>query len=154
MKHLFFTVALIAGSLFSSAQKNPTNLVNLKSSPTIGKEMQAVDKLPDLLELTITNRYFSTKVNAKLDTGHSQTYINFAPRKNGYIVKGNDNGSRGKYNRIEFNSTAAVLKYFKDMGYSIESVNGYGLSSNHNTGLLKILQIASRSRGQRFILSK
>ena len=152
MKNLLILAIALVTSV-ATAQNNPTNLVNLDNTPTIGKDRIAVDMLPDVLEVTITRRPLSTKVNAKLDAGHSQTFINFSPRKNSYVVKGTNVGKRGKNNRIEFNSTAAALAYFKSMGYNVSSVNGYAAPSGH-TGLLSVLGVPAFSRGQRLILTK
>ena len=134
MKNLLILAIALVTSV-ATAQNNPTNAVNFDGVATIGKMRLAADMLPDVLEVTVTKRPFSTKVNAKVDAGHSQTAINFSPRKNGYLVKGTNVGKRGKNNRIEFNSTAALLSYFKDLGYDISSVNGYSAAAQH-TGLL------------------
>ena len=133
---LILAIALITS--VATAQKNPTNIINFEGTPTIGKQRLMADVLPDELEITITPRAFSTKVNVKLDAGHSQTAINFTKRKNSYLVKGTRKGPRGKNNRIEFNSTSAVLAYFKGLGYHISTLNGAAIGG----------------RGKRWILSK
>ena len=142
-------------SLSAAAQNNPTNLVNLETTPTIGKEMMAVDQLPDVLEVIITKRPLSSKVNVQLDASQSTAFINYAPRKNYFVVKGTKEGKRGKYNRVEFNSTASALNYFSGMGYSVVGENGYTFLGKAHTGLLQIiLSPFSLTRGKKLILSK
>ena len=150
---MFALIAMIGFS--AAAQNNPTNLVNLETTPTIGKEMMAVDMLPDVLEVIITKRPLSSKVNVQLDASQSTAFINFAPRKNYFVVKGTKEGKRGKNNRIEFNSTGAALNYFKSMGYDVVGENGYTFLGKAHTGLLQILVSPfSQARGKKLILSK
>ena len=154
MKNLFFAVIGLI-TISAAAQNNPTNLVNLDITPTIGKERMMVDQLPDVLEVIITKRPLSSKVNVQLDASQSTAGINFAPRKNYFVVKGTKVGKRGKNNRIEFNSTAAALNYFKSMGYKLAGENGYTFLGKAHTGLLQILVSPfTATRGKKLLLSK
>ena len=154
MKNFMFAVIGLI-TISAAAQNNPTNLVNLDITPTIGKERMMVDQLPDVLEVIITKRPLSSKVNVQLDASQSTAFINFAPRKNFYVVKGTKEGKRGKNNKIEFNSTVAALNYFSSMGYKLAGENGYAIVGHAPSGLLQVLGLGRISaRGKRLLLSK
>ena len=76
---------------------------------------QDVDSLPiedaDVIYVTATKRFLSDKLNAYVDAGTDTKFINLAPRRNYYLTH------EGSNNRVEFNSQAAILSYFKDKGF-------------------------------------
>ena len=105
----------------------------------------------DHIEITITKRFLSSKVNVALDAGQRTKFINFAPRKNYFVVEGGDR----KYNKVEFLSTADALNYFSELGYHPDITNGYAIFGPASSGLLQVLwRPFTFARGERIILTK
>ena len=162
MKKVLFTLLAVAGLSLGNAQNsNPTNVENIDYIPSIGKERITLDQLPDVIEITIVKRFLSDKVNVQLDAGQDTSFFSFAPRKTRYITKGNEVDidktlfRRSRNNRIEFNSTTAVLAYFKALGYEVSLVNGYAGQGAPSSGILQLFGLGkTKSRGQRIILTK
>ena len=109
----------------------------------------SIEDFPDVIEITIAKRFLSDNVNVEVDAGQDTAIINFAGRKNYALT------AEGSNNRIEFQSTADALNFFKKHGYSVTSQNGKAYFGKSNSGLLKILWLPGWfTGGQRLILSK
>ena len=109
----------------------------------------SIEDFPDVIEITIAKRFLSDNVNVEVDAGQDTAIINFSGRKNYALTAEESN------NRIEFQSTADALNFFKKHGYSVVSQNGKAYFGKSNSGLLKILWLPGWfTGGQRLILSK
>lgn len=109
----------------------------------------SIEDFPEVIEITIAKRFLSDNVNVEVDAGQDTAIINFAGRKNYALTK------EGSNNRIEFQSTADALNFFKKHGYEVTQQNGRPFVGRSNSALVKLLFFPfTITRGQRLILSK
>ena len=143
MKKIILLTIILAGFSVKGQQINEVNLSSIDSK---------------FLEITITKRLLSDKVNVQLDTGQDTHFFTFRPRANYYIVHGPESTS-SKFNKIEFNSTVSVLNYFDELGYEVNILNGSSRFSKSPAPIISFLQFfitpfRNYTRGERFLLEK
>ena len=143
MKKIILISFILVGFQLKGQQINEVNLSNIDSN---------------FLEITITKRLLSDKVNVQLDGGQNTHFFTFRPRANYYLVHGPDSTS-SKFNKIEFNSTVSVLNYFNELGYEVSAMNGSSRFSKSPAPIISVFQFfitpfRNFTRGERFLLEK